>query len=91
LPTTCSGNYFQQQSFEEFLQWCVLQFGEKCSELHEDEPVLSEVNFDFVIMSLVMVIVLAILGNYLWSKRKGRKYSPNFFLEGMGLLLGQTP
>jgi hypothetical protein len=76
LSTTHSEIYSQQQSFEEFMEWCVPQFGEKCSELYEENGlVMSEGSYDFVIVILVMVIGFAILGNYLWSKRKGRRYS----------------
>ncbi len=58
------------------MEWCVPQFGDKCSELYEGGGLgLSDVNYDLVIIILVIVIGLAILGNYLWSKRKGRRYS----------------
>ena len=75
LCTTYSEIY-SQQSFEDFMEWCVPQFGEKCSELYEENGLeLSEVNYNLVIIILVMIIGFAILGNYLWSKRKGRRYS----------------
>ena len=68
--------YSQQQNFEEFMEWCIPQFGEKCSELYEEnETVLSETGYTYVIIILVIVIGFAIMGNYFWSKRKGRRYS----------------
>jgi hypothetical protein len=68
--------YSQQQSFEEFMEWCVPRFEENCSELYEEGGSnLSETRYDFVIIILVIIIGIAILGNYLWSKRKGRQYS----------------
>ena len=58
------------------MEWCVPQFGDKCSALYEENGlVMSEANYDFVIVILVVVIGLAIFSNYLWSKRKGRRYS----------------
>lgn len=76
LSATYNEIYSQQQSFEDFMEWCVPQFGDKCSELYEEGGLgLSDVNYDLVIIILVIVIGLAILGNYLWSKRKGRRYS----------------
>ena len=68
--------YSQQQNFEEFMEWCIPQFGEKCSELYEENgTVLSETSYAYVIIILVIAIGFAILGNYFWSKRKGRRYS----------------
>lgn len=76
LSATHNEIYSQQQSFEDFMEWCVPQFGDKCSELYEEGSLgLSDVNYDLIIIILVIVIGLAILGNYLWSKRKGRRYS----------------
>ena len=76
LSTTYNEIYSQQQNFEDFMEWCVPQFGDKCSELYEEDGLgLSDTHYDFVILILVIIIGLAILGNYLWSKRKGRKYS----------------
>lgn len=76
LSTAYSEIYSQQQSFEDFMGWCVPQFGDKCSELYEEGGIgFSDVNYNLVIIILVVVIGLAILGNYLWSKRKGRRYS----------------
>jgi hypothetical protein len=76
FSTTINEIYPQQQSFEDFMEWCVPQFGDKCSELYEEDGLdLSDTNYNFVIIILVVVIGLAILGNYGWSKRKGRKYS----------------
>ena len=74
--TSYSEIYSQQQSFEDFMEWCVPQFGDKCSALYEENDLgLSDTNYDFVIIILVIIIGFAILGNYLWSKRKGRRYS----------------
>ena len=76
LPITFHRIYSQQQTFEEFMEWCLPQFGENCSQLYEESnPVLSYANFDLVIFILLVVIGFSILGNYLWGKRKGRKYS----------------
>jgi hypothetical protein len=76
FSTTINEIYPQPQSFEDFMEWCVPQFGDKCSELYEEDGLdLSDTNYNFVIIILVVVIGLAILGNYGWSKRKGRKYS----------------
>ena len=35
----------------------------------------SETNYNFVFIAIVIMIALAIMANYLWSKRKGRRYS----------------
>jgi predicted negative regulator of RcsB-dependent stress response len=35
----------------------------------------SKTNYDYVLIAIVVMIFLAILGNYLWSKRKGREFS----------------
>ncbi len=35
----------------------------------------SETNYNFVLVVIVIMIVLAVMANYLWSKRKGRRYS----------------
>jgi len=35
----------------------------------------SETNYHFVFVVIVILIGLTILANYLWSKRKGRRYS----------------
>ena len=35
----------------------------------------SENNYDFILASILIMVVLAIIANYLWSKRKGRRYS----------------
>jgi len=35
----------------------------------------AETNYNFVLIAIVILIFLAILANYLWSKRKGRRYS----------------
>lgn len=76
FTTSYSEIYSQQQSFEDFMEWCVPQFGDKCSELYEEGGLgLSDVDYNFVIIILMIVIGLAILGNYLWSQRKGRRYS----------------
>ena len=32
-------------------------------------------NYSFVIISILVMIAFGIIGNYLWSKRKGRRYS----------------
>ena len=35
----------------------------------------SERNYDFILTSMLIMVTLAIIANYFWSKRKGRKYS----------------
>lgn len=35
----------------------------------------SENNYDFILIAIVVMIFLAIFANYLWSNRKGRKFS----------------
>ena len=35
----------------------------------------SETNYNFVFIVIVIIIALSIMANYLWSKRKGRRYS----------------
>jgi len=35
----------------------------------------AETNYNFVLVAIVILIFLAILANFLWSKRKGRRYS----------------
>jgi len=32
-------------------------------------------NYNFVIIAIVIMIVIGIIANYLWSNRKGRRYS----------------
>jgi hypothetical protein len=68
--------YSQEQAFDEFMEWCEPQFGEKCAELYEEEGfVVSETNYNSVIVAVIIVIALAIMANYFWSKRKGRSFS----------------
>ena len=35
----------------------------------------SETNYNLVFISIVIMIALAIIANYFWSKRKGRRFS----------------
>ena len=35
----------------------------------------SETNYNSVFIAIVIMIALSIMANYLWSKRKGRRYS----------------
>ena len=35
----------------------------------------SETNYNFVLITIVVMIALSVIANYLWSKRKGRRYS----------------
>jgi len=68
--------YAQVQSFDEFMEWCEPQFGDKCAEIFEESGfATSETNYNFVIISISIVIAFAVLANYLWSKRKGREFS----------------
>jgi len=32
-------------------------------------------NYNFVIMAIVIMIAIGVIANYLWSNRKGRRYS----------------
>ena len=67
------------------MEWCVPQFGDKCSELYEEDGLgLSDIHYDFVILILVIIIGLAILGNYLWSKKKEEDILRNNFKSTKG-------
>lgn len=35
----------------------------------------SETNYNFIFFTILVMIGLAIVANYFWSKRKGRRYS----------------
>ncbi len=35
----------------------------------------SETNYNFVFIAIVIIIAIGIIANYLWSNRKGRRYS----------------
>ncbi len=67
--------YSQGQSYDEFMDWCEPQFGEKCEDLYEEQVIVSEDDYNIVLFFIVIMIALGIIGNYFWSKRKGRSYS----------------
>ena len=35
----------------------------------------SETNYNSILIAIVVLIALSVLANYLWAKRKGRRYS----------------
>ena len=68
--------YAQVQSFDEFMEWCEPQFGERCTELFDERGLaVSEANYNFVFIVIAVIIAFAIIANYFWSKRKGREFS----------------
>ena len=68
--------YSQEQTFYEFMEWCEPQFGERCTEMFEERGfAVSETNYNLIFISIIIIIALAIMANYFWSKRKGREYS----------------
>lgn len=67
--------YSQEQTLNEFMEWCEPQFGERCTEMFEERGfVVSETNYNSVFFTIIIIVALAIMANYLWSKRKGRKF-----------------
>ena len=65
----------QEESYKEFLEWCEPQFGEKCLELYQEQQIASKTNYGIILVSILIIIASGIIGNYFWSKRKGREYS----------------
>ena len=65
----------QGQSYDEFMKWCEPQFGEKCEDLYKEQEIVSEGDYTSILVFIVIMFALGILGNYFWSKRKGRSYS----------------
>ena len=67
--------YSQGQSRDEFMKWCEPQFGDKCPQLYKEQEIVSEDDYTSILIFIVIMFALGILGNYFWSKRKGRSYS----------------
>jgi uncharacterized membrane protein (DUF106 family) len=36
-------------------------------------------NYNFIIIAIVIMIAIGVIANYLWSNRKGRRYSEELF------------
>lgn len=71
----CGLGYSQGQSYEEFMKWCEPQFEEKCEDLYKEQEIVSEYDYSAVLVFILVMIGFGIIGNYFWSKRKGRSYS----------------
>jgi len=67
--------YSQGQSRDEFMKWSEPQFGDKCAQLYKEHEIVSEDDYTSILVFIVIMFALGILGNYFWSKRKGRSYS----------------
>lgn len=65
----------QGESYEEFLDWCEPQFEDKCLEIYQEQQIPSKTDYNIIYISILIIISLGIIGNYFWSKRKGRSYS----------------
>jgi len=63
--------YGQEQTFDEFMEWCEPKFGEKCAEFYEEGGItINETNNNFAFSIVITVIVFALVGYYIWRKRK---------------------
>jgi len=60
----------------------IVFFAISSDEIYAQEQGISEFlkwpstnNYNFVIIAIVIMIAMGVIANYLWSNRKGRRYS----------------
>ena len=63
--------YGQEQTFDEFMEWCGPKFGEKCAEFYEEGGItINETDNNFAFSVVITLIVFVLVGYYIWRKRK---------------------
>jgi len=70
--------YGQEQTFDEFMEWCGPKFGEKCIEFYEEGSfTINKPSNNFEFGVVITVIVFTLMGYYIWRNEIFKFF--NFF------------